>query len=359
MFNENGIPPEYRQFYSSDPYEVLGVPIGATESESKAAMRLLNQKYHPDVNTDPLATEITKRINGAYAVLRKRRVAGGFDSSHDDRPRPASREESRYRQSPPYTGHEERRNTGQAHTRREERQDPQSEAEKHLFRVLEMGAKIFKRRIVDPIGSDHQKEKELMDFFQSERVRKYFRDSLIGEIQLWAWDRPERIGEYMDEWSSTRFDFKAIVGSPEVRKELVRIASRVISNNHMIIGSRITRQLEFWSEYGVDFSADLCAEFSTAENKNLLHDKINTAIIVDCTIDTRDFVEFIESWKTIGLDLGYSVNLPRSQESIALNVEYLAAIKNSSVKSYVEAWLKAGWIPSEEIKARLKGIYTF
>ena len=64
-----------------DPYEVLGVPHGASEDEIKKAYRELARKYHPDnyVNNPlaDLAQEKMKEINEAYAVLTK----GGGASS--------------------------------------------------------------------------------------------------------------------------------------------------------------------------------------------------------------------------------------------------------------------------------------
>lgn len=56
-----------------DPYEVLGVPHGASEEEIKKAYRELARKYHPDnyVNNPlaDLAQEKMKEINEAYATL--------------------------------------------------------------------------------------------------------------------------------------------------------------------------------------------------------------------------------------------------------------------------------------------------
>ena len=58
-----------------DPYEVLGVPHGASEDEIKKAYRDLARKYHPDNYANnplaDLAQEKMKEINEAYDLLTK------------------------------------------------------------------------------------------------------------------------------------------------------------------------------------------------------------------------------------------------------------------------------------------------
>ncbi|GJP33532.1 hypothetical protein CLOM_g18061 [Closterium sp. NIES-68] len=51
------------------PYEVLGVPRGASQKEIKSAFRRLALKYHPDVNKAPDAQQRFVRIKQAYQTL--------------------------------------------------------------------------------------------------------------------------------------------------------------------------------------------------------------------------------------------------------------------------------------------------
>ena len=53
-----------------DPYEVLGVPRGASDEEIKAAYRRLAKQYHPDYHPDdPKAAEKMNEINAAYDAI--------------------------------------------------------------------------------------------------------------------------------------------------------------------------------------------------------------------------------------------------------------------------------------------------
>ena len=67
-----------------DPYEVLGVPRGASETEVKKAYRELCHKYHPDKYMNnplaDLAQEKMKEINEAYDTITK---GGGRATSYN------------------------------------------------------------------------------------------------------------------------------------------------------------------------------------------------------------------------------------------------------------------------------------
>lgn len=55
-----------------DPYEVLGVPRGASEEEVTKAYRALAKKYHPDLNPgDEVAARRMSEINEAYDSIRR------------------------------------------------------------------------------------------------------------------------------------------------------------------------------------------------------------------------------------------------------------------------------------------------
>lgn len=54
-----------------DACRYLGVKINATESEIKSAYRDLSKRYHPDVNSNPLANEYYVLVNNAYKYLEE------------------------------------------------------------------------------------------------------------------------------------------------------------------------------------------------------------------------------------------------------------------------------------------------
>ncbi len=52
-----------------DPYEVLGVPRTASQSDIRNAYRRLALQYHPDKNTQEDTSDIFTNINVAYDIL--------------------------------------------------------------------------------------------------------------------------------------------------------------------------------------------------------------------------------------------------------------------------------------------------
>ena len=67
-----------------NPYDVLGVPKGASEAEIKKAFRKLAKAYHPDSNKDPKAAERFAEANTAYEVLGDKDKRGQFDRGEID-----------------------------------------------------------------------------------------------------------------------------------------------------------------------------------------------------------------------------------------------------------------------------------
>ncbi|HEY8638119.1 MAG TPA: molecular chaperone DnaJ [Solirubrobacteraceae bacterium] len=62
-----------------DPYEVLGVPSGADETEVKKAFRRLAREKHPDVNPSETAEEDFKEIGEAYEILSDPERRAAYD----------------------------------------------------------------------------------------------------------------------------------------------------------------------------------------------------------------------------------------------------------------------------------------
>ena len=67
-----------------DPYEVLGIPQGASDDEIKAAYRKLAKKYHPDLNGGSAEAEARmKEVNEAYDILIKHKGSAGAQGGYN------------------------------------------------------------------------------------------------------------------------------------------------------------------------------------------------------------------------------------------------------------------------------------
>src|SRR5450756_2632050 len=68
-----------------DPYEVLGVPRGASAAAIKSAYRKLAKKHHPDSNNnDPKAAARFSEINSANEILGDEDKRKQFDRGEID-----------------------------------------------------------------------------------------------------------------------------------------------------------------------------------------------------------------------------------------------------------------------------------
>ena len=68
-----------------DPYEVLGVPKGASAAEVKSAFRKLAKKLHPDANKhDPKAAGRFSELNAAYEIVGDADKRKAFDRCEID-----------------------------------------------------------------------------------------------------------------------------------------------------------------------------------------------------------------------------------------------------------------------------------
>src|ERR1700744_694372 len=91
-----------------DPYEVLGVPKGASEADIKKAFRALAKKHHPDKHQgDAAAQKRFQEISGAYDILGDKDKRAQYDAGAigaDGNPKGFDPRQGGFRQGNPFGG---------------------------------------------------------------------------------------------------------------------------------------------------------------------------------------------------------------------------------------------------------------
>lgn len=74
---------EMNEVWAFDPYEILGVPRGASDRAIASAHRALARQFHPDIAGDG-ATVRMMRINAAFDAIRTAQRRAEFDEATTD-----------------------------------------------------------------------------------------------------------------------------------------------------------------------------------------------------------------------------------------------------------------------------------
>lgn len=164
------IPVSCRDFYflysyqMKDYYQILGVRRGAGLPEIKRAYRILVQRLHPDVNSDPSAHELIKEVNEAYDVLgddaKRRDYDYRFANPYItvEAPQEPVHRDPRYRRSTTYS---------HVHVNRGPTQyDLMQKLAPSMVRIFQIGAAISLLLLID-FNLPHNVTEELVSSFRN------------------------------------------------------------------------------------------------------------------------------------------------------------------------------------------------
>lgn len=82
---------------ATDPYRILGVRYSADQEQIKQAFRKKARSVHPDVSTDPAATERFRAVHLAYQLLRDPELRRQVDAARTQSRAQEARQKDRRR----------------------------------------------------------------------------------------------------------------------------------------------------------------------------------------------------------------------------------------------------------------------
>jgi hypothetical protein len=312
------------RFFSHDPCEVLGVPSDATLDEITKAWKGALKKYHPDVNKNPRATEICQNISEAYRLLK---IGGARTKSHQ---RP----------------HSSYHSANTSHSRRETRRDSAENFENSFLYNLG-DAHSFAKWVADATGSGISSER-IQQLLQSERAIEKLKNNFIHKVSFWGENDSDHCLKYVQEWRDVGVELRDYFKLPDVMRFLTY---RAIEVKIKIWGEENPDKfLEFvksWKKAGVDLS-------KVVESPDVMRFLTYRAVEIKIKIwgeeNPDKFLEFVAQWRKAGVELKDLVNSPRAQEFLKGRAMLKLEIwGKNKFKSFVDAWMKAGWHPSDEI----------
>ena len=317
---------ENQRFYSGDPYEVLGIPRGSSKDDLDKAKKKLLRKYHPDVNKDAMASEISKLINAAY------------DRARDELKGPNAKSRTYTRQD---TQRESYSHASNHHEPRQEKKQTAQEQESEFYRALRMGANFYKQYIVSAKKAGLTVEK-ITEFIRSSEGRKIFTDELFNKVRLYS-DNPERVEQHILEWKDAGINISSFLKSGEVSKTLQKNALHKIRLYADNVGKFIEMN-EGWKRLGINLDKVLNSD----ESKKILFDTI--AHKVRLYEDPKKFLDLVNDWKRAGIDLSETVNLENvSRIILDLAKQKFRLYGKEKARQFVLSWVNAGWHASQEI----------
>lgn len=323
------------RFLSEDPFVVLGVDGSAGKMEIKKAKLGLVRKYHPDVNVDPYATEITKRINLAYDQLIERLENGGriYSAPYPERDTTKSRDKGR------------------------EKGRSDFDWSKVFFSSLGDSNEKFETFVAGAKENGILSEKEMGELLKTEAGKKAVREAFYKKFEASNKnDIGNEVVSFVDKLCNG-FDLeREYVLTEEIKKFLKEC---------------IKNKLHFFREHPEAFSntlfkwrekldIDLSELLNTREFKEIV-EKYGATFIVDYKRNPTpaNFLSFVERHKILGVDFGYVVNNPEARVALNLRAANLLRFPTDIGKSLkeIKSWMDIGWKPGTDVQ-KLLGQYS-
>lgn len=291
------INPETEQFFSGDPFKVLGVPSDATSDVIEKAKKRLLGKYHPDIfYNDPnfhlTAEEIFKLIKLAADKIKRLRESGQTYES----------------------------TVGESHKQTEESEGREGLAEQIIFWVYYLDTVDAVRNLKNIIASKRVSEDGLATILNSPEVSHKLMNKFLLILTVSRKDDN---------------DFKIIEEFVKNYGELGAPIDKILNN--VFVGYAINNQALYILRKNFDFQ-----EYTRYVNE---WKKLG----IDTNVIRSGFFQDMR-------DKGVEEYFKKAVEEIMSGHNFLGGKnrKKKKLQSFVDQWSQVGWVPPQEVIDLLK-----
>jgi curved DNA-binding protein CbpA len=291
---QNNTPPEFKKYYSSDPYEVLGISRNATKEEVDQARKQLRIQFHPDRNKDPEALKIFQNVEEAFNKIN---------------PKP-------------------------------KQEDKDYVNEEDVFKYLYEPSAL--RRFTAQAQDSGIKTWQILELLESDKGQEKLKQEFSRKLESYL-IKPQDLLKYIEEWKDQGVNVEKFLDSTEVLALLEKNTFRIPEQ---------ARDFEVFVAEWKQLNIDITPLVASPKFKAMVETRAGWFFENKVySYEPKKVTDYLDGWKKFGL-LGNILSEPKISQLIETQLGDWYVSPSSNQKDSYQLWVSKGWKPSEKLISR-------